>query len=160
VSTSLPASRRHPVRGVVRLGAVAAAVLALAACGAAGADTVTGGGADPGATSTAQPQGAQLVDGAEALALVEEGITLVDVRTPEEFAAGHVEGAVNVDLQSSTFLEQIGELPEDGGYVIYCASGNRSAQAAALMQGQGLGPVYDAGGIDRLGDAGALLATG
>lgn len=151
-------SRPSVRRGAVRLGVAAAAVLALAACGADAVDTTTGAGADPGATAAVQ--GTQLVDGAEALALVEEGVTLVDVRTPEEFAAGHVEGAVNVDLQSATFLEQVGGLPAEDGFVVYCASGNRSAQAAALMQGQGLGPVYDAGGIGALADAGASVATG
>lgn len=73
---------------------------------------------------------------------------IVDVRTPEEYAAGHLDGAVNVDLQSGSFEQEIAQLPADGEYIVYCRSGNRSAQAVAIMDGLGFETVTDAGGID------------
>lgn len=71
---------------------------------------------------------------------------VIDVRTPEEYASGHLAGAVNINLQAPTFGSEVAELDPDDSYVVYCKSGNRSAQAVALMQAEGL-DVQDAGGI-------------
>ena len=60
-------------------------------------------------------------------------VTVVDVRTPEEFAAGHLPGAVNIDVQDPSFADRIAELPKDGRYLVYCRTGNRSAAASAQM---------------------------
>ena len=79
---------------------------------------------------------------------------VVDVRTPAEYAAGHLEGAVNIDFQSTSFGAEISELDSDADYVVYCQSGNRSAQAASAMVAADLS-VQDAGGIDE-----AARATG
>lgn len=66
---------------------------------------------------------------------------LVDVRTPEEFAAGHIEGAVNIPVQ---VLDQyISELPSDQPIVVYCRSGNRSATAVDMITRAGYSNVYD-----------------
>lgn len=72
---------------------------------------------------------------------------VIDVRTPAEFAEGHLEGAVNIDLQSGSFEQQIAELPLDGDYVVYCRSGNRSAQAVEIMTKLGFENLSDAGGV-------------
>lgn len=72
---------------------------------------------------------------------------VVDVRTPAEFAEGHLEGAVNIDLQSGSFEQQIAALPADGSYLVYCRSGNRSAQAVGIMAELGFEAVVDAGGL-------------
>lgn len=70
---------------------------------------------------------------------------LVDVRTPEEFAGGHIEGAVNIPLQS---LEQrMGEIPQDKPVVLYCRSGNRSNTAAQILARAGYTDIYDLGGV-------------
>lgn len=74
--------------------------------------------------------------------------TVIDVRTPAEYAEGHLEGAVNLDLQSASFATAIADLPADGSYIVYCRSGNRSAQAVALMRDAGFTTVVDAGGLD------------
>lgn len=71
---------------------------------------------------------------------------VVDVRTPAEYADGHLEGAVNIDFQSTEFAAKVDDLDPDNEYVVYCASGNRSAQAVDAMQAAGL-TVTDAGGI-------------
>lgn len=72
---------------------------------------------------------------------------VIDVRTPEEYAAGHLKGAVNIDVQSIDFDNQIGALPKSGNYVVYCHSGNRSAPAAARMGELGYSHVTDAGAM-------------
>ncbi len=153
ITTASPAGRGgRRVGAVLAVAALSAGVL-LSGCGS--------GAEEP--QDAQQGSGApvvEVVDGAAALALVRDGATVVDVRTPEEFQAGHVDGAVNVDLQSDTFLEQVGELPADRTYVVYCASGNRSAQATALMSDAGFTDLYDAGGFDALVEAGAPTAEG
>ncbi len=55
----------------------------------------------------------------------------IDVRTPEEFAAGHVPGAVNIPLQ--TLKQRIAEVPKDKQVYVYCEAGVRSAKAARLL---------------------------
>ncbi len=70
---------------------------------------------------------------------------LLDVRTPEEFASGHIPGAVNISLQ--TLESRLSELPTDQPIVIYCRSGNRSATAANILLRRGFAPLYDLGGI-------------
>lgn len=70
---------------------------------------------------------------------------LVDVRTPEEFAEGHIAGAVNISLQ--TLSERLNEIPRDQPVVVYCRSGNRSAQASQILAQAGYTTIYDLGGI-------------
>lgn len=80
---------------------------------------------------------------------------VVDVRTASEYEAGHLDGALNIDVQSADFDTLVGALPADGEYVVYCASGNRSSGAVGRMEGLGFTAVTDAGGI-----AAAETATG
>lgn len=86
---------------------------------------------------------------------------IVDVRTPEEYAAGHLDGAVNINLQSGAFEQEISELPADGTYIVYCRSGNRSAQAAAIMDTLGFTDVTDLGAVENASSAtGIPIVTG
>lgn len=80
---------------------------------------------------------------------------LVDVRTPGEFAQGHLEGARNIDVQASDFDSQVSELPTDGAYIVYCRSGSRSAAASARMAELGFTSVTDAGAMSD-----AAVSTG
>jgi phage shock protein E len=83
---------------------------------------------------------------------------ILDVRTPEEYAAGHVEGAVNIDIASPSFDSDIAALPTDQTYVVYCRSGNRSADAAARMAAAGFTDVYNVdAGLATLASAGVAL---
>ena len=70
---------------------------------------------------------------------------LLDVRTPQEFASGHIAGAENISLQS--LPQRIGEIPQDRPIVIYCRSGSRSRTAARVLTQAGYVDVYDLGGI-------------
>lgn len=84
----------------------------------------------------------------EARRLVESGARLVDVRTPGEFASGHLPGAINIPL------DQIGaradELKKESKpVVLYCASGVRSGQAKRILAGAGIADVHDLGAMSR-----------
>lgn len=97
---------------------------------------------------------------AEPIAVTAETV-IVDVRTPAEYTAGHLDGAVNIDVQSADFDTLIGVLPTDGDYVVYCASGNRSAVAVDRMADLGFTTVTDAGGFSAAEDStGLAVVTG
>lgn len=70
---------------------------------------------------------------------------LVDVRTPQEFAEGHIAGSVNIPLQDLT--ARMSEIPKDTNAVIYCRSGNRSGQAMQILANAGYTKIYDLGGV-------------
>jgi Rhodanese-related sulfurtransferase len=77
---------------------------------------------------------------------------IIDVRTPGEFASGHLEGAVNIDIQSPDFAAQVMELDKDGEYFIYCRSGNRSGQAISQMDKMGFTDMTNGGGVQQASD--------
>lgn len=78
---------------------------------------------------------------------------VIDVRTPAEYAEGHLDGAVNIDVQDANFGTILSQLPTDGEYVVYCRSGNRSAQAVEIMKASGFTNVIDAGGVSDASSA-------
>lgn len=88
---------------------------------------------------------------AEPIELTSDTI-LIDVRTAGEFAAGHLDGAVNLDVSSGQLAAQVSELDDDFEYVVYCKSGNRSSQAARMLEEAGL-DVTDAGSMQEAADA-------
>jgi rhodanese-related sulfurtransferase len=145
-------------RSRVRLAAaVTAGLLVLAACG--GDDA---GSTADAAGATASSSATEALTPEQARALLDERgdqVTLIDVRTPEEFAAGHLEGAVNIDAEDPSFADRIAELPTDGAYVVYCRSGRRSALAATAMREAGFTDVSDIGGILVLQAAGFPVVT-
>jgi len=59
---------------------------------------------------------------------------IIDVRTADEYKEGHLKGAVNIDLYSEAFKEDIAKLDREKTYLVYCRSGNRSMRAVSLMQ--------------------------
>lgn len=74
--------------------------------------------------------------------------TIIDVRTPQEFSEGHIEGAVNINYFDKTFLDQIAKYEKNEPLFIYCKSGNRSGQASKKMADLGFKQIYDLeGGI-------------
>ena len=78
-------------------------------------------------------------------AAVKDGALLVDVRTPEEYASGHVEGSVNIPL--GELSERLDELKsKDQSIVVFCQSGGRSAQAKKLLEEKGYAAVVNGGG--------------
>jgi phage shock protein E len=99
-------------------------------------------------------------DGAALIDSMGAELTIIDVRTPEEFAAGHLDGAVNYDIEGGQFSALIADLPTDGAYIVYCHSGRRSAIAAQTMIDAGFTTVYDLGGIVDWQAAGLPVVTG
>ena len=73
---------------------------------------------------------------------------LLDVRTPQEYAAGHIPTARNIDFRE---LEGNPSLPEDKNalIIVYCRSGNRSNTAFSTLKRMGYTRIYDFGGINR-----------
>ena len=64
--------------------------------------------------------------------------TLLDVRSAEEYAAHHLEGARNLNYLGPDFLEQVDALDPQQTYLVYCRSGRRSVRACTLMKNAGL----------------------
>lgn len=73
---------------------------------------------------------------------------IIDVRTPQEYAEGHLENSLLIDFYEDTFREDLDMLDKNKRYLIYCRSGNRSGQARDIMQELGFKEVYNmVGGI-------------
>ena len=72
------------------------------------------------------------------------GTALIDVRTVDEFDAGHIPQSVNIPLQ--IFPESIKDLREFDAIILICRSGNRSGQAKVLLQERGFENVFNGGG--------------
>lgn len=74
---------------------------------------------------------------------------LLDVRTPEEYKAGHIDKAINMNYNADDFETQISKLDKNKSYFLYCKKGGRSAGAAELMQSKGFKYLFDLdGGIN------------
>ena len=89
----------------------------------------------------------------EAFALMEdnrydENFVIIDVRTPEEYADGHIEKAINLDYYSETFADELDQLDKEKTYLIYCRTDQRSGEALDMMAELGFREVYNMlGGI-------------
>jgi len=80
-----------------------------------------------------------------------DGAVILDVRTPEEFATGHVEGAININYRAGDFEKRVAELDRDTRYVVYCRSGNRSGKSIQIMEKVGFKNLQNAGGVQDAG---------
>ncbi|MBT2558406.1 rhodanese-like domain-containing protein [Hymenobacter sp. ISL-91] len=77
---------------------------------------------------------------------------LLDVRTPEEYASGHLPGAANLDFRAPDLAARLQKLDPGKTYILYCASGNRSNKTALLLQEKGFKHVINAGAYKDLKD--------
>lgn len=137
------------------LPALALTALLVAPAGLAGCSSADSTPAVPTATSTegaaaaavAKPTSPQRVDVPTWVAAAEgAGTIIIDVRTPEEFAAGHVVGAVNIPVELPGFADVISQLDPEATYAVYCRTGSRSAFATAEMAGLGYLHIFDLNG--------------
>lgn len=80
---------------------------------------------------------------------LEAGTIVIDVRTPGEYASGHLDGALNIDVQSPDFAAQVSQLDPNATYFIYCRSGNRSGQAIAQMANMGFSDMTNGGSVEQ-----------
>ena len=147
----------------IRLGSALAAVVFVLFAAGCGSDSDSAAGGASTSTLPAAVAGAPtMVDPQHGKALMDQmgpALTIIDVRTPEEFAAGHIEGAVNIDLEGGGFSAGIEPLDRAAAYIVYCHSGRRSAIAAATMVTAGFTQVYDLGGIQAWQAAGLPVVT-
>ncbi len=68
--------------------------------------------------------------------IIDEGAFLVDVRSPGEFAEGHVKGSVNIPLDRVTM--ELAKFKDKKNIIVFCRSGNRSGQAKSILEQQGI----------------------
>ena len=82
--------------------------------------------------------------------LIAEGALLVDVRTPKEFEAGHLEGAINISHEQTA--DRLAEYGDDKNrtIVVYCRSGRRSGVAEDILKENGYTNVHNGGGYEAL----------
>jgi phage shock protein E len=82
-------------------------------------------------------------DEADALIKGKPGVLILDIRTPDEFAKGHIPGAKNVDFFSDDFAKQVAALDSNKPVLVHCASGGRSGQAMETLTGmKKFGAIY------------------
>ncbi len=74
-------------------------------------------------------------------------MTVIDVRTPEEWKSGYLESAINIEWQNITNIESL--LPKNEEIFLYCRSGNRSGKAAKILIEAGYINVINAGSIQE-----------
>jgi rhodanese-related sulfurtransferase len=87
--------------------------------------------------------------------IADKKVVVLDVRTPSEFAAGHIAGATNLDYKAEDFKTKVAALDKNQAYLVHCASGVRSASACAVMDKLDFKTIYDLkGGISAWQDAG------
>lgn len=153
-----------------RLAIAAIAAMAFAGCSSEAGGNATG---SEGSSSDLAPvesvevtaiggstsPAVQRVDVANGLVLAADtAVVVIDVRTPAEFAEGHLDRAELIDLSAAEFRDRIAQLDRSATYLVYCRSGNRSGQATAIMGELGFHTVYDLdGGIVAWQAAGAPL---
>jgi rhodanese-related sulfurtransferase len=76
--------------------------------------------------------------------LVKDGAIILDVRTPGEYAGGHIKGSKNISLQS--LQKNLSEIPKDKVIITCCASGMRSGSAKSILLSSGFKEVHNGGG--------------
>lgn len=143
------------MRSTLAVAAAAAAVLVACSSTATdttATDTTATDQTAPPATATVTAEAVRTVSPDTFLAVVDEEVwsddsrTLLDVRTPAEYAEGHLRDAVNADMSDPGFATWLADQPRDAAYAIYCRSGNRSGQVAAQMRELGFTDVVDLDG--------------
>lgn len=139
--------------------AILALLAALVGCGS-DSDSAAGSASESTSADAGADAEAGVIAPEEAHDLVQNGAVLVDVRSADEFAAGHIEGARSIPLESGDFDATVKALDPSEAYVLYCETGNRAGVALERMTGLGFSDVVNAGGIDDLADVVGPVVTG
>ncbi len=114
-----------------------------------------------GATDVAEATGLRTVAASDAEAVIAAGgddLLVLDIRTPEEFAEGHIDGALNIDFYAPDFGDRLAELDPDARYVMYCRSDNRTGQTMPMLEELGFADVAEVdGGVLAWAEVGLAL---
>ena len=122
---------------------------------AAAAIVIAGCSSSDAVLETVSPEAA-----AEAIANTPD-VVVLDIRTPEEFAEGFIEGASNIDFYGSDFASQLDALDKEAPYVVYCRSDNRTGQAMEVFADLGFTNVTEIdGGIVNWYESGLPIVSG
>lgn len=100
---------------------------------------------NPAMAGNGDPETAQ-----QAWPMIEQGALLIDVRTEEEFMAGHIDGALNIPWQETDQLMTAIGTDKQRPVVVYCRSGNRSGKAKAALETKGYTHIFNATGFEAL----------
>lgn len=76
----------------------------------------------------------------------EDGVSILDVRTPDERAVGYIEGSENINFYEGNFKSEIEKLDHSKTYIVHCASGGRSGKTVRMMQELGFKSCYNLSG--------------
>ncbi|OPY55122.1 MAG: molybdopterin biosynthesis protein MoeB [Methanosaeta sp. PtaU1.Bin112] len=89
-------------------------------------------------------------------------LVILDVRTAQEYRAGHLMGSINLDFRSPSFSDELKALDRNNAYLVYCRTGVRSSRAAALMKSLGFPEIYDLSGgmVSWLREGFGLVSNG
>lgn len=86
----------------------------------------------------------------QAWPMIESGVLVVDVRSPEEYAEGHLEGAVNIEWDQTDALAAAIGIDKQRQVVFYCRTGNRVGKAMKALEALGYTNIYNATGLEAL----------
>jgi len=140
------------------------ALLLAAGCSTGDTATSDAGTESSNSSADAEAAGIRLVSATEGASLQADppdDLVILDVRTPEEFAEAHLDGAVMIDFYEADFADRLGELDPEVPYLLYCRSGNRSGQTTAIMRDLGFTDVAGVdGGIVAWSGAGLQVVNG
>ena len=74
--------------------------------------------------------------------LINDKVTVIDLRTEKEFENGKIGSSLNIDFQEREFIDNLNKLDKEKPYIIYCMSGNRSSKASHVMKSLGFKMIY------------------
>jgi phage shock protein E len=135
----------------IAAAALAFAITALSACSSSA----------PASSSTSPPTGQHVAASDFSTAMNQPGTIVIDVRTPAEYASGHLPRAQNIDIEGSDFATRIAALDKNATYAVYCHSGNRSNAALQQMAAADFTHIYGlAGGIGAWQNMGGPMTMG
>ena len=144
-----------------RTASAALAVAAITGISACSSGAPASSSSAPASNSTSQATGNHMAASDFSTALKKPGTIVLDVRTPAEFAGGHLPKAQNIDLEGADFATRIAALDKNATYAVYCHSGKRSNAAMEQMAAADFKHVYDlAGGIVAWQSMGGAMAMG
>lgn len=92
--------------------------------------------------------------------IADQCVVVIDVRSAQEYAEGHLASSININVESHHFTEQIAKLDKKEKYALYCRSGIRSTLAADQMAKAGFQVVFnlDQGGFTDLANLGVAIS--